>query len=68
MGLEDPGSIEASQVVHIVNAVLECALPKRPQTKPGTDNLVKENSPVEEHDSSEPRLKEARPRNKPNPS
>ncbi|WP_375449204.1 hypothetical protein [uncultured Nostoc sp.] len=48
MGLEDPGSIEAGQVMHIVNAILECALPMRSQPKPGAIEAVDEEMPVEE--------------------
>lgn len=41
MGLEGPGSIEASQVMHIVNAILEYALLKCPQTESGRISVVK---------------------------
>lgn len=41
MGLEGPGSIEASQVTQIVNAILEYALLKCPQIESGRISLVK---------------------------
>ncbi|MCJ1343275.1 hypothetical protein MMC31_001468 [Peltigera leucophlebia] len=68
MGLEDPGSIQASQVTHIVYAILECALPVHAQLKPGAIEAIDEDMPIEERDSSKSRRKEARSKSSPKPS
>lgn len=68
MGSEDPGSIEAGQVTHIVNAILECALPMRFRPQPGVIKAADEEMPVEEHDSSESRRNEVRSKNRSKPS
>lgn len=55
-------------MTHIVNAILECALPVRAQPKPGAIEAIDEDMPVEERDSSESRRKEARSKSRPKPS
>ena len=55
-------------MTHIINAILECALPVRSQLKPGAIEAIDENMPIEERDSSESRCKKARSKSKPKPS
>lgn len=68
MGLEDPGSIQAGQVTHIINAILECALPVYAQPKPGAIEAIDKDMLMEKRDSSESRCKEAQSKSKPKPS